>query len=62
MTNILTIPVDTARLDAAHAAGILKQRTWGDGTQAVCMMSALVPGAKNSEACVTAGWPAWLRR
>lgn len=60
MTNILTIPVDIARLDAAHAAGILKQRTWGDGTHAVCMMSALVPGANSAEVCVTAGWPAWL--
>ena len=60
MTNILTIPVDPSRLEAAHAAGILKQGGWGDGTHAVCMMSALVPGAKNSEACVTDGWPAWL--
>jgi hypothetical protein len=60
MTNILTIPVDIARLDAAHAAGILKQGNWGDGTHAVCMMSALVPSARNTEACVTAGWPAWL--
>jgi hypothetical protein len=60
MTNILTIPVDPSRLDAAHAAGILKQGAWGDGTDAVCMMSALVPGARSNEACVTAGWPEWL--
>lgn len=60
MTNILTIPVDTARLDAAHAAGMLKQNTWGNGTNTVCMMSALVPGANSTTICVTAGWPAWL--
>ena len=58
--NILTIPVDIAQLDAAHNAGILKQGAWGDGTDAVCMMSALVPGARSNEACVTAGWPEWL--
>ena len=60
MTNILTIPVDPTRLDASHAAGMLKQRTWGDGTNTVCMMSALVPGAHSTTTCVTAGWPAWL--
>jgi hypothetical protein len=60
MTNILTIPVDPARLDAAHAAGKLKQSTWGNGFNTVCMMSALVPGAYSSESCVTAGWPEWL--
>ena len=60
MTNILTIPVDPARLDAAHAAGKLKQSTWGDGFNTVCMMSALVPGAYSSQSCVTAGWPEWL--
>ena len=37
----------------------LKRGSWG-GTEAVCMMSALVPGARSTEDCETAGWPAWL--
>ena len=33
---------------------------WGDGLSAVCLMSALVPGARSHEDCVSAGWPEWL--
>jgi len=31
-----------------------------NGKTHVCMMSALVPGAKIDTDCVTAGWPSWL--
>lgn len=40
-------------------AANLKPGSWG-GTQAVCMMSALVKGARSTRDCVTAGWPEWL--
>ena len=48
------------KIEAAHAAGLLKAGNWGDGNDAVCMMSAMVPGAKSTGDCVTAGWPEWL--
>ncbi len=48
------------KLRAAIDAGKLKAGSWGDGTHAVCLMSALVNGADSIEACVTAGWPEWL--
>ena len=48
------------RIAAATDAGTLKRGEWGNGTDAVCMMSAAVPGASSSEDCVTAGWPEWL--
>ena len=43
-------------------AGVLKAGSWGDGTDAVCMMSAIVNGAHGIYSCVTAGWPEWLVR
>ncbi len=46
------------RLEARRP--ILKRGDWGDGVEAVCLMSALVPGATSMEDCVTAGWPEWL--
>ena len=33
---------------------------WGDGKDVVCLMSALVPGARSVNDCVTDGWPEWL--
>lgn len=47
--------------DAAERimAANLKSGSWG-GSEAVCMMSALVSGAKSIDDCVTAGWPEWL--
>jgi hypothetical protein len=48
------------KIRAAINAGKLKAGSWGDGTHAVCMMSALVSGADSTNACVTAGWPEWL--
>lgn len=48
------------RIRAAIDAGILKGGDWGDGTEAVCMMSALVAGADSTEDCVTAGFPRWI--
>jgi hypothetical protein len=48
------------KLRAAIDAGKLKAGSWGDGTHAVCMMSALVGGARDGSDCVTAGWPEWL--
>lgn len=56
------IPDALPRIRAAIDAGILTSGTWGEGTSAVCMMSAAVPGADCPEACVTAGWPGWLAR
>ena len=49
--------------DAAERimAANLKSGSWG-GSEAVCMMSALVSGAKSADDCVTAGWPKWLAR
>ena len=58
MTIIDTHAAD--KLRAAIDAGKLKAGSWGDGTHAVCMMSALVSGADSTKACVTAGWPEWL--
>ena len=55
--------IDTQALEKIRAAidsGKLKSDSWGDGTQAVCMMSALVSGAVRTADCVTAGWPEWL--
>ena len=53
-------PEALPRLLAAIDDGILRADTWGDGTEAVCMMSAFVSGARGVQDCVTAGWPAWL--
>ncbi len=58
MTIIDTHAAD--KLRAAIEAGKLKSGSWGDGTHAVCMMSALVRGARDESHCVTAGWPKWL--
>jgi len=58
MTIIDTHAAD--KLRAAIDAGKLKSGSWGDGTHAVCMMSAMVSGAHNTQDCVTAGWPEWL--
>ena len=60
MNTIVQFPDAEARIRAAIDAGILKRGTWGNGTDAVCMMSAVVSGADGKEACVTAGWPEWL--
>ena len=53
-------PRASEKIRAAINAGKLKSDSWGDGTQAVCMMSALVSGAVGTADCVTAGWPEWL--
>ena len=55
MTTTFSQPDAAKRI--AHAN--LKSGSWG-GTDAVCMMSALVSGAKSTDDCVTAGWPKWL--
>ena len=56
-----TIDTNAAdKIRAAIDAGILKAGSWGDGTESVCMMSALVSGADSTNYCVTAGWPKWL--
>ena len=60
MKTIVQFPDAEARIRAAIDAGILKRGTWGNGTEAVCMMSAVVSGADDTEACVAAGWPEWL--
>lgn len=59
MTTI-SFPEAEARIRAAIDAGILTRLQWGDGTHTVCMMSAIVPGARSHGDCVTAGWPRWL--
>lgn len=48
----------TALIEAARPR--LVRGEWGNGTDAVCMMSALVKGARSDVDCVTAGWPEWL--
>ena len=53
-------PHAVEKMRAAIEAGKLRAGSWGDGTHAVCMMSALVSGAANVKHCVTAGWPEWL--
>ena len=53
-------PTAADKLRAAIEAGTLKAGSWGDGNHTVCMMSALVRGAKMPSDCVTAGWPEWL--
>jgi hypothetical protein len=60
MTKTLIDENAADKLRAAIEAGKLKAGSWGDGTNAVCMMSALVSGAKDADDCVTAGWPKWL--
>ena len=61
MLEIKTIDTNAAdKIRAAIDAGILKSGSWGDGTQRVCMMSALVSGAGSTDDCATAGWPEWL--
>ena len=55
---IFSIPNAVELITAAKP--ILKRGRWGDGKAAVCMMSALQPGAKSDDDCVTAGWPEWL--
>jgi hypothetical protein len=59
-----TWPEGPDLIDAAIKSGIMTRGMWGDGTNAVCMMSALVPEAARANgrghACVTAGWPEWL--
>ena len=57
--NVITLCEDgPGRLAACRP--ILKRGGWGDGVEAVCLMSALVPGATSVDECVTAGWPEWL--
>jgi hypothetical protein len=46
-------------IEGAHSAGRLRAGSWG-GSEAVCMMSALVSGAQSVHDCATAGWPEWL--
>ena len=58
----LAFPTATDAIRAAINSGILKAGYWGDGTEAVCMMSAIVRGAQSNDDCVTAGWPEWLVR
>jgi hypothetical protein len=57
MTTQLIDPQAAAKIEAAK--GKLKSGSWG-GTDSVCMMSAMVSGAKSTKDCVTAGWPKWL--
>lgn len=56
----LSFPTAPDAIRAAINSGILKAGDWGDGTEAVCMMSAIVRGAQSRADCVTAGWPEWL--
>ena len=59
MNSTKTLAPDAvARLDQWR--GKMRQGNWGDGVERVCLMSALVPGARNAQECVTAGWPEWL--
>ena len=59
MNNTMVLAPDgVALLDQWR--GKMKQGGWGDGKEAVCMMSALVPGAQSIDECVTAGWPEWM--
>ena len=58
MATKLLVEDGVARLDAWN--GKMRRNAWGDGVEAVCLMSALVPGAKSIGFCVMAGWPQWL--
>jgi hypothetical protein len=53
-------PQALEKIRAAIDSGKLKAGGWGEGTHAVCMMSAIVSGAVGTADCVTAGWPEWL--
>lgn len=56
----MQITIDPHAVEKLEAAKTkLRAGDWG-GTEAVCMMSAVVPGAKGVQDCVTAGWPEWL--
>ena len=57
MTTLLIDPHAAEKIEANRHR--LRARSWG-GTEAVCMMSALVSGAQSTDDCVTAGWPEWL--
>ena len=62
MTSI-HFPDALPRLEEAIRKGIQRRGEWGDGNDAVCMMSAAEPSAAGeggTDACVTAGWPEWL--
>ena len=58
--NALSFQAAPDAIRHAIEAGTLKAGGWGDGTHAVCMMSAIVNGAHGANDCVTAGWPEWL--
>lgn len=57
MTLTLIDPNATEKIFANRHR--LRAGSWG-GQETVCMMSALVSGAKGRTDCVTAGWPEWL--
>ena len=56
----ISFPSAPGAIRHAIETGKLKAGDWGDGTNAVCMMSAIVSGARSTDACVTSGWPKWL--
>lgn len=60
--RFLEFPEANIRVQKAIEKGTLKPLSWGDGKETVCIMSAMVPGAKNINNCVTAGWPYWLTK
>lgn len=62
MTTTIIDPNAVEKIRAAIASGALKSGSWGNGTDAVCMMSAMVSGATSAEDCTTAGWPEWLAK
>ena len=61
MTCISFPSAPDAVKDAVEADTLVAD-DWGDGVEAVCVMSAIVRGAQSVEDCVTAGWPEWLTR
>ena len=58
MTQVFSAPNAAQLIEKAIPK--LMQGDWGDGEETVCMMSALVSGAKSDDECVSAGWPRWL--
>ena len=58
MTKTLIDETALAKIEAVQP--ILRAGSWGNGTDAVCMMSAMVSGATCAEDCEAAGWPRWL--
>ena len=56
MAAIILVPDALERLAAARP--ILQRGSWGGGTGSLCLVAALVPGARNFGDCAT--WPDWM--